>query len=159
MNKYDREEEPTVISLLSEIIEITIRHIYLHPVTFELIYTDFDSSHFDGEYTKKEKKFLEDIMWDTLIVDENLVKARGFTDKNGNDDNRGGGCGNLKIPVEDFTYTIKNDSGITVRDITEIAYRLKGSKYDWWYELFYGIKIKKLTDDKIVFRTDYGYGS
>lgn len=78
----------------------------------------------------------------------------------GNSDSRGGGCGDLKITIKDFQWEIKHeDKEITLKDFTECVYRMKGSKYDWWYELFSGISLVDHHDKFLEFNTDFGYGS
>ena len=89
-----------------------------------------------------------------------VTEITGWSDKNGNDDGRGGSCHNLRIPVTDFRHTIKRDTAITMRDLTEITYRLKGSKYDLWYELYGGADFTytKFPNEMLMY-VDFGYGS
>lgn len=147
---------------LTKIISTTIRHVYVHPVTLKLVFTDFDVSSFDFEYrefSNAEKNVIRQLTWDTQIRGKNLTKATGITDNIGNTDNRGGGCGKLNLSINDFSYTIENENGITVKDITEIVYRLKGSKYDWWYELFDSIQFISSGNISINFMALFDYGS
>jgi hypothetical protein len=154
-----------IIDYLSSIIEQTIKQVYMHPVTFELVWLDeieIDESYMEDmgrKLSKIEKNFLKNITWSTLITNKNMTKATGRSNRNGNDDPRGGGCGGFRIPVEEFKYTIKNENGITIKDITEITYRLKGSKYDCWYELFSNLKITKQSNTFMSFLIQFGYGS
>jgi hypothetical protein len=153
------KDEPTILNILTDIIEITIKYVYVHPVSLQLIFDPLDNETFDyDKYPEIKRKIINSITWNTLIVDQELKIAVGKSKRNGNTDNRGGGCGNLKIPIEDFEYTVKNKNGITIKDITEIVYRLKGSKYDWWYELFCCVENIKLDDHSIEFTTDFDYG-
>lgn len=62
--------------------------------------------------------------------------------------------GQLKLPVEDFTCTITNPTGITLRDVTEGVYRLKGSKHD--YEMYGGINT---VCNHVYIKVDFSYGS
>ncbi|ANB50680.1 hypothetical protein [Powai lake megavirus] len=158
---------------ISYIVDQCITSVYLHPVKLNLIFEEINEDCFDyekfvdycNEDEENKDKFKElfetvkKINLSTLILDANLKKITGYSKLTGNNDNRGGGCGDYHIPVEDFKYTITNENGITVRDILEIVYRLKGSKYDFWYELFSGINIKKQTDNYIKFKVNFDYGS
>ncbi|AVL93896.1 hypothetical protein mvi_536 [Megavirus vitis] len=159
---------------ISYIVDQCITCVYLHPVKLNIIFKEINEDHFDYEkfvdYCNEENEENEDkikelfeivkkINLSTLVLDTNLKKITGYSKLTGNDDNRGGGCGSFNIPVEDFKYTIINENGITMRDVFEVVYRLKGSKYDFWYELFSGIDIKKQTDNYIKFKVDFGYGS
>lgn len=107
----------------------------------------------------------EDVQIDlnTILIRNNIKKLTGFSEDFGNSDTRGGGCGDFKqfASVDDFTYTIENPEGITVKDLIEVAYRLKGSKYDFWYELFGGTIIRdliKLENDNYELRVEFGFG-
>ncbi|AYV85124.1 MAG: hypothetical protein Satyrvirus4_21 [Satyrvirus sp.] len=159
-------DKDKILELLTPIVRTTIVRVYMHPVTFQLYFQDenvgrlwLNEIDFDGDdFNEEEINFLGKIKWNT-VIDENIKTATGYSKQNGNDDSRGGGCGNLGIPVEDFSYTITNETGITIKNITEIVYRLKGSKYDWWYELFDCINIDKVTNDSMLFEVTFGYGS
>ena len=77
----------------------------------------------------------------------------------GNTDNRGGGCGNLHIPLSEFKWDCTNPSGINIKDIAEGVYRMKGSKYDWWYEMFSDNSKYIIKNDTVHFEIDFDYGS
>ncbi len=82
-----------------------------------------------------------------------------YSELTGNDDPRGGGCGNYKFRKEDFVWTIKNVNGITFGNLVECVYRLKGSKYDLWYEMYCGIILEKETDDGYLIEVRFDHGS
>ncbi|AVL94884.1 hypothetical protein ma498 [Moumouvirus australiensis] len=159
------------INYINYIVYECISKVYLHPVQLNLIYNEITEDNFDynafcdncehedEKNIKEEFDIIKCVKLSTLLSDINLKKLTGYSKLNGNDDCRGGGCGNYDIPVSDFKYTIINDNGITIRDLLEIVYRLKGSKYDFWYELFGSINIKKQTDNYIKFKVDFDYGS
>jgi hypothetical protein len=119
---------------LEKKISFALGYIYLHPVKLELIWKPCESSL--DEIVDKSK---------TLTI---------FSRQNGNTDNSGG-CGNLGIPVEEFVWKKECKYGITLKDITEGVYRLKGSKYDLWYELFGSVE----RDENGIYEVDFGYGS
>lgn len=115
--------------------------IYLHPVTFKLICE---------YYTFTDWEYIPFPIVTCVSVDSPYT---------GNEDELGGGCGNLGIPIDDFNYQIVNSGGITVRDIVECVYRMKGSKYDWWYELYGGIEDLDIDNEHLQFTIRFEYGS
>lgn len=121
------------------IINGCLSHVYVHPVKLELVFSDRD----DWGY----------------VPFPNITKLHVWSEKTGNCDVRGGGCGDLWIPREDFQYKIDNPGGITARDIIECVYRLKGSKYDLWYEFYTGVLNFDIVDQKLKFQVRFDYGS
>ncbi|AGF85240.1 hypothetical protein QJ854_gp542 [Moumouvirus goulette] len=159
------------IDHINYIAKQCISLVYLHPVKLDIIFKEITEDVFDYEIfddyceyededdTKKEFEIIKNIKLSTLLSDAKLKKITGYSKSTGNSDDRGGGCGNYNIPVEEFTYTIVNKNGITIRDVLEIIYRLKGSKYDFWYELLTLVEVKKQTNNYIKFKVDFDYGS
>lgn len=148
---------------LSYIVSKLIRQMYVHPVRFEMVYEDIipveiSDSDSDGETDPESVDELNALGWDWVPYPGiSAIKVR--SNRHGNDEPRGGGCGNLDIPVEEFKYTITREPSVTIRDIVECVYRMKGSKYDWWYELFSDVKILKVTDNKLTLKAEFDYGS
>ena len=155
--------------VLSSILGQTIMFCYVHPVTFEFILRDnFDLEtdiimeniseyKLDENSENKLENILEEIHWNTIINPE-WTNLKITTDEIGNDDSRGGGCGNLKLKLEEFVWTQSNPTGLTIRNLTEAVYRMKGSKYDWWYELYSGTTFE-INENKLVMNVSFGYGS
>lgn len=149
--------------LLSVIVGQAIMKCYVHPVTFQMVFKPLNLF----KYIIQERlanmdiniEVLEDVKWDTICFEPSITSLTVFSECNGNDDNRGGGCGELKIPVSEFTYTINNSNGITLRDLTECVYRMKGSKYDWWYELYGSVVVTDRTVNSVTVSVDFDYGS
>lgn len=134
------------IKVLSAIVGDAIKCCYVHPVRFEMVFKEFSLGLSWDVFLNKNIPFDEEVVksltWDSLVFDSSIKELMVYTMKTGNKDNRGGGCGNITdLQDEEFEYTIKNPNGITLKDLTECVYRMKGSKYDWWYELYSGIKI------------------
>jgi hypothetical protein len=144
-------------TLLSVVIIDTIKCCYVHPVTFKMVFEDL-SIHQVFEFTKDEE-FFETLTWDSLAFGPKDMVLEIFNKKTGNNDRRGGGCGHKNIQIEEFRYTIKNDQGITIRDLTEAVYRMKGSKYDNYYEMLIKIKVREQDQDKVVVEAIFDYGS
>jgi len=79
------------------------------------------------------------IEWNTVLFPHTELYVQSSS--TGNDDVKGGGCGNINLSEEDFTWQKDTPHGITLRDLTEGVYRMKGAKYDWQYELVGGLEI------------------
>ena len=85
-----------------------------------------------------------------------------WSKKTGNDDTRGGGCGRLNLPASEFTWSADCPKGVTLRHLTEGVYRMKGSKYDLWYELYSGFGSDPVVSDcgeAISVEVGFDYGS
>lgn len=163
--------------ILNNILNKTIEYCILHPVKLELIFRKLpkkfgidqnfveycvDYCDEDPEllksYNQHEKlirEWISSLTWDSVIF-PNIKSITAVSDNVGN--NRGGGCGDQGFTSEDFKYTIKTD-GVTLRQLTELVYRLKGSKYDWWYELFSGISEKQIDENSLTIDVHFNYGS
>lgn len=112
----------------------------------------------DGVNTLKtdDGKNLEILTWESILFSQqNLIVTSNRT---GNTDTRGGGCGHLNLPVSDFRWEINRPNGLSLRDVVEGMYRMKGSKYDWWYELMGSPSIRE-TDDTLYVHVDFDYGT
>lgn len=148
------------VEVVSWILGGSICRVKMHPVTFNLVWDKDLRGVFDREEPPEflDKESIEKWKWDTVVF-PGITKMEMYSLQPGNDDSRGGGCGDMGFKLEDFKWTVTSKEGITLRQVTEAAYRLKGSKYDWWYELFYGIKLKKTVNQEISLLIDFGYGS
>jgi hypothetical protein len=160
--------------VLSIIVGETIQCCYVHPVTFKMVFRQLElgdaeqiiaDSRDDRDPINPDTKFVynqesfDQLTWESVIFGPTVTKLTLASNGIGNDDNRGGGCGFLGLPIDDFKYTIKNKSGITLRNLTEGVYRMKGSKYDWWYELYGYIDIECLNGKHYSVKANFGYGS
>ncbi|MHB1952917.1 MAG: hypothetical protein ACYCOU_04130 [Sulfobacillus sp.] len=121
----------------------------------------------DGDSIQKELdrireklvRFLRSLSWDTTVFGPEVTVLHGYSDSTGNCDVRGGGCGNYGFVAEDFRWTVKNPEGIRLRDLCEVVYRLKGSKYDFWYELYSGLDVESLKGNEATVKVVFDYGS
>jgi hypothetical protein len=160
--------------VLSIIVGETIKCCYVHPVTLKMIFEEFDigdteqmiaDSKDDSDPNNPDVKFvynqesMDVLTWESLIFGPNVTMLTVMSQCTGNNDPRGGGCGNLGLSMAEFNYTIKNKAGITLKNLTEGVYRMKGSKYDWWYELYGGINIGYLNEKHCLIKADFDYGS
>lgn len=150
-------------SVLNAIVGSTIKCCYVHPVTFKMVFKEVRPAEIIETLEYKKLTFDRDqinhLTWET-IIDAEATHLTVSTSRNGDKDRRGGGCGNLNIPIQEFEYTIENPNGITLKDMTEGVYRMKGSKYDWWYELFSNLTVDfPIADDHIFVDVEFDYGS
>jgi hypothetical protein len=151
---------------LDALVEKGIQQVYLHPVKFELVYNELDedfASEVEEHCADREEKVetdLASIGWDTVVIPDCRVLNMS-TSCTGNDDSRGGGCGSLNLPESDFVWTVRCDEkGLTLRELVGGVYRLKGSKYDYWYEMFDGLTLTRGTESgEYNCDVDFDYGS
>lgn len=136
--------------MLSDLVGETIKICYVHPVTLKIVLLSFHSDFDTG---------IKNLDWEFLVFGPEITSFHISSSRTGNKDSRGGGCGNLWLPLDDFKYKITNKNGITLANVTEAAYRMKGSKYDWWYELYSGLTIKKRTKTAVHAEINFDYGS
>lgn len=175
MNKY-----------ISDIVGETIKCVYLHPVKCIHVFQNLDYiksvvydkvldraldealkvvpdrrevylTQLKRELANKIKPEIDgsDLTWDAKVWD-GVTKLRVFSEKTGNRDICGGGCGDLDLSIEDFQWECENPNGITLRDLTEAIYRMKGSKYDYCHELFSYIYVD-IKDDLATVEVDFSY--
>lgn len=147
------------------LIEAAIQQITLHPVTLEIIknpeYTDevdVDDVIDGAELSEKDAKWCKEHNNLNSVVLENLFGIVVITNCTGNDDSRGGGCGDVNFKKEDFIWHQQVNGNLTLFDLASIVYRMKGSKYDYWYEL-YSFTEAKMIDDTLVLNVKFSYGS
>lgn len=136
-------------ALLNEAIECVI----LHPVRLEIIRND-EKTEIDTErvleilsdsmigITENEWRDVEDwvIKHDDLdsVIIRGITRVYAINPRGSNVDPRSGGS--HMFNPEDYYWDQMIDNQLTLYDLASIAYRLKGSKYDWWYELYSSCK-------------------
>lgn len=148
---------------INSILKETIQRCYVHPVTFTMVWGDFSRNEVlirMNRYDPIDETVIQDLSdflnWDTVVFPTTTLSIS--SDQNGNDDTRGGGCGNINIPIEEFLWSVETPNGTTIRHLTEAVYRMKGSKYDWWYELFGDIEYG-IYDNVLNVKVSFDYGS
>lgn len=145
-----------------------LKRVVLHPAQLTLVWRsfdfyadDFDDCFDDHEFENSDfiLNQIKDWNWDTVVFPK-FTKITVFSSNTGNKDTRGGSCGDEGFIVDDFKWSIDTPNGITLKHITEGVYRMKGSKYDLWYELFDGISVdKSSTNDHLVLTISFDYES
>ena len=142
------------IDLLNTCLGDIIQSVVLDPVKLTLIFNELSYDYPDDD---DESGWLKSLQWDTVVLPK--TKLRMTSKQTGNTDNRGGGCGCMRFPQSMFVWDIENKDGITLKNLAEAIYRMKGSKYDWWYELFSGVMLLQETDDRYEMMVSFDYGS
>lgn len=173
------------ITYLSENL---IRYVKLHPVRLEILFNKFKLNNDPiiekyeiteeqvrtntdlsedvknlllGDFVERSDEEIKEIKnklnWDTVVFPNQTV-LHTYSLRTGNDDTRGGGCGDCGFTTEDFKYTLTNNNGITFRNLLESIYRMKGSKYDYWYELLHNVEIN-IENETIKMQVSFDYGS
>lgn len=166
LQNYFKQDISVQIYILSALVETAMKKVYLHPVRFECVWKrlPYSRREFDDAITEQEFHAEPPCFgWHDLAFGPHITVLHMSTNSTGNDDTRGGGCGDMNIPTEEFKWTMKNPTGITFQNVVEAAYRMKGSKYDWWYELYSGITAEKPKPDQapneLYLSMDFDYGS
>jgi hypothetical protein len=176
------------LDIISGIIYNIIKYnIKLHPVTLELLCTEISYicsqeirdeienrvGHIPADVNPLEQNVLfrpeecglanrlSDILgWrmETVVFPQfhNLVVYSNLT---GNTDDRSGSCSAGNFVVDDFKWSVSAPHGITLRNLSEAVYRLKGSKYDCWYELFTGFVVRGTDNGCLTLQVEFDYGS
>jgi hypothetical protein len=149
---------------LSVLVGAALHDVVLHPVKLELVWTpqpDMDNLSEalgnSGEEDESVLTLIEELGWDAVVLPKRRLTV--FSKKTGNMDRRGGGCGNYAFTTDDFVWEVTNEGGITFRELVEGAYRMKGSKYDMWYEMYSEIKLIREDDQGYTMEVRFGYGS
>jgi hypothetical protein len=104
------------------------------------------------------RKILNKLTWNSIVFPQKHLLLTVPDGQYGNSD-LGNGPGGLGFKAEDFTWEITTEDGISVRELVEGTYRLKGSKYTLWYELLTDVKIIEYTPDKLHLEIHFDYGS
>ncbi len=138
------------MNIVRTVLHDAIQCVVLHPVCFELVWRDLVIRECDYEPTS------EGWEWDTVVFPQ-CTSLKVHSKCTGNKDVRGGGCGDMCFSAEDFVWTVETPDGITLRHLTEGVYRMKGSKYDWWYELFDGIGCQSIENGRLTIEVDFDY--
>ena len=153
------------MDLIINHLDLLIGFVFVHPVSFRLKFTDFPNSELleeinDNKYvlSPELEDEIQSLDWH-IGLKEGLKSIKGESLQNGNSGRNGGGCGDLNLPVSDFNFSIERESGITIGDLTEVIYRLKGSKYDWFCERLSGFKIneEESTEEFLKFSVKFHY--
>jgi hypothetical protein len=161
------------ISCLSE---RAIQCAFIHPVRLQFSLDEFsrvdlnyvvdsvkhETYHFGIETTFHFQSYLrlyEKFDWDTIVYPQSNLRV--FSQQTGNTDSRSGSyCAyRAALPVEEFVWDAHAPNGISLKLLVEGIYRMKGSKYDFWYELFHDIIVRERSADRLVIETMWGYGS
>ncbi len=68
-------------------------------------------------------------------------------------------CENMHFMELDFTWTVDTPQGITLRQLTEAVFRMKGNEYDWWHDLFSKISRTSTVDNHLSIEAHFAHKS
>lgn len=151
---------------LSILVDVLLKNVVLHPVKLVLIWNEIRDINklISVKYEIKEcdefnliLKNIEENGWNAVVLPKQYLKV--ISKSTGNTDIRGGGCGEYKFKQSDFVWEVNNPNGITLSNLVEGVYRMKGSKYDLWYELFCNIELINEDENSYTIQANFGYGS
>ena len=162
--------------VLNAIVKQLLGYVYLHPVKYYNIFTNFmfqpdDITDYlinicENDETQVENSgILQELNnlrnnWSYPIL-KNVKEVQLYSTQTGNEDPRGGGCGYYNLTESDFKWTISGSQSkeITLKDLIDGVYRLKGSKYDEYYESFCGLELERNENGVLIFKVEFDYGS
>ena len=137
---YDEKiKNPFNVNNINLCIAAAIQGVVLHPVKLEIVRhpnCHSDAVEFDSnDLSKQDELWCKNHSHMDSVIFPDINKIVAISDKTGNIDNHGG-CGYCGFVVDDFLWTENFTNGVRLGDLAKIVYRLKGSKYDWNYELY-----------------------
>ena len=145
---------------ISTLIYDGISNISLDPVLLRIVFKNVDvESATTGDLDNEELTWVEELLekgfWDNVVV-ENVKQVICINGRGVNTDYRSGAA---KVKDEDLRcHMAVSNNKITIRDLTELVYRIKSSKFDFYYELYEGISTH--LDDKgtLFIEADFDHG-
>ena len=118
------------------------RYISLDPVMLKVVFNenvdiqDVETGDLEND---DDLKWVEELLkrgfWDIVVV-ENVKQVICVNGSGVNTDDRS--C-SAKVKDADLRCRMSvTNNKVTLRELTELFYRIKGSKFDFWYELYQG---------------------
>ena len=147
---------------ISTLIYDGLREISLHPVLLKVVFNEnVDIENLTtGDLDNEELTWVEELLgkgfWDNVVV-ENVKQVICINGRGVNTDYR---SGSANVKNEDLRCRMMvSNNKVTIRELTELVYRIKGSKFDFYYELYEGISTH--LDDKgtLFIEADFDHGS
>ena len=151
--KLDNEKE------LDKAMSEAIRVFAMHPTTHKI--SQYEDIYWDN-VEDVEEKFMDMFKRNETLktisnLPDNVNRIVLINLSGGNTDSKGGGCGNIFKDWE-FYYEKDFTNQKTFLDFVKLIYRMKGSKYDTWYEL-YGSFESHISESTLYIAVSFGHGS
>lgn len=182
---YDELTIEQKTPLLSRVVSRLLDSVYLHPVKLTLEWLDINNKLIDLEeefahpagvkqffidkhisYNPDIVKYLESMTLNSLVFDDTVKTLIISTDGMivGYDSKGYMGRRRFNFSRDDTTWVEYNPGGITLKNLVEAVYRMKGCKYDYWYETFGYISTTSVFYDTsgelvVELEANFGYGN
>nr|QBK92214.1 MAG: hypothetical protein LCPAC304_05610 [Pithovirus LCPAC304] len=130
------------IRIVSDVLHNALGCVDLHPEFCELKWEELILEIGDLNWNVEEWK------WDTVLFpDSTRLTVHSAV------------CENMQFLEKDFTWTVDTPQGITLRQLTEGAFRMKGSEYNWWHDLFSKISCTSTVDNHLSIEAHFSHKS
>ena len=156
-------ENPFCSNNINLLISAAVQEVVLHPVQLKIVskpkYNPDNPVVFDSyDLTEQDELWCKNHSYLKSVIFPHITKIVAISDKEGNKDSRGGGCGCCEFNITEFIWEETFTNGVKLFDLASVIYRLKGSKYDWWYELYDHSKFI-IIENTLFINVNFAYGS
>ena len=160
-NNVKMENEKNLNAVMGE----SIRAFAIHPTSHKIV--QYNEIYWNNIENFDEEEKMDEKFMDLLKKNETMKVICNLPDtvnriilinlSGGNTDSRGGGCGEIFKDWE-FYYERDFNNQKTFLDFVKLIYRMKGSKYDYWYELYGGFE-SHISESTLYIAVSFGHGS
>jgi hypothetical protein len=148
---------------LDYILDSSIKHVYVDPVTFR--FRKYDDWSFVNENQNQNQKQI--FIWRTMLFKPFFTRLYFYADhtlleqtynnnnnNNNNDDNKD----LMNDKLVEWTKYLHPKQGVTILDMTEGIYRVKGLKYNHCREFFSNVMLSLDEHDSTILRIYCEFG-
>ena len=131
-------------------------------IHYEFVYepNNYNDDNVEANYELGENEF--DSLITNDIDDISLVTAGTIFIKNFpgfNEDHRGSDHTIIKLDFKPVVTLVPSENKITFRDFIKACFDIKSHKFDFWYELYSGIRKFNIIDNKIYVEVKFDHRS
>ncbi len=144
-NSFDVLSIEERIRIVSDVLHNALCCVGLHPTYCEMKWDELTLEPGDFDW---DKSLVEEWKWITVLFpDFTRLTVHSAV------------CENIQFLEKDFTWTVDTPQGITLRHLTKGVYCMKGSKYNWWHDLFSKISCTSTVDNHLSIEAHFAYKS